>query len=199
MNNTQHTYLDNLPNLGGYQDEFLRKIASKSELLTFKKGELILRIGEPNRWIGIIAHGLVRAYEQMDNQEENFWAFFKENQCCACPFALQNEAFSKTNLEALEDTTLIAINVQDFDRIRLESPAFEANFLRGVSNQMTLLMKEKSLLLNMTAIERYDYFLNNYPEMIQRLSLGHISTFLGIRQSSLSRIRRQMSRGHGVE
>lgn len=196
MNNTTLTYLQAIPDLTEYGQEFLHRFARKSQVLTYRKGESILLAGEPNQWIGIVYKGLVKAYEKMDNQEESFWAIFKENDYCVCPFTLLEGKFSKTSLVAVENTTILALSLNDFSRIRKEYPRFEARVLQVLSNRMMYLMKEKSLLLNMTAIERYEYFLNEYPDMMQRLPLGHISTFLGIRQSSLSRIRRSLSQQH---
>lgn len=40
-----------------------------------------------------------------------------------------------------------------------------------------------------TATERYKKLLKNNPELIQRIQLGQISSYLGITQVSLSRIR----------
>lgn len=193
MNNTKLAYLQNVPALAEHGQEFLYQIAEKSNLLTYRKGEMILHRGHPNQWIGIICQGLVKAYENMDNKEENFWAVFKEDDYCVCPFTFMKGSLSETNLEALENTTILTINLQDFAKIRAKYPRFEARVLQVLSHRMMVLMKEKSLLLNMTAVERYEYFLQSYPDMMQRLPLGHISKFLGIRQSSLSRIRRSLS------
>ena len=40
-----------------------------------------------------------------------------------------------------------------------------------------------------TAQERYQLLLENYPEIILRVSLGHIASLLGITQQTLSVIR----------
>ena len=58
----------------------------------------------------------------------------------------------------------------------------EQNFVR----QEKLLMERFA-----TATEKYQNLVSKYPEILQRVSLGHIASFLGITQSTLSRIRRK--------
>jgi len=41
----------------------------------------------------------------------------------------------------------------------------------------------------MTAVEKYDYLLKNFPEMIQRAKLKHIASLMDVSQETLSRIR----------
>jgi len=41
----------------------------------------------------------------------------------------------------------------------------------------------------MTAKERYDLLLSTFPDVTQRVNLGHIASLLGISQETLSRIR----------
>jgi hypothetical protein len=50
-----------------------------------------------------------------------------------------------------------------------------------------LLMESKTK----TAEERYHKLKINYPEIIQKIPLKHLSTFLGIAPQSLSRIRKK--------
>ena len=41
----------------------------------------------------------------------------------------------------------------------------------------------------MSAKERYNLLLTIFPDITQRVNLGHIASFLGISQETLSRIR----------
>jgi len=44
-----------------------------------------------------------------------------------------------------------------------------------------------------TAKERYEDLVKNHPELLMRIQLGHIASYLGITQVSLSRIRAERS------
>jgi multidrug transporter EmrE-like cation transporter len=60
--------------------------------------------------------------------------------------------------------------------------------------EMELLATEERLISMLSAIasERYKELLEKEPELLQRLPLGNIATYLGITQASLSRIRAQI-------
>ena len=47
-------------------------------------------------------------------------------------------------------------------------------------------------MLSAVASERYHELLEKEPDLLQRLTLGSIATYLGITQASLSRIRAQI-------
>jgi hypothetical protein len=49
-------------------------------------------------------------------------------------------------------------------------------------------------MITETAEERYTQLLMNRPEIFQQASLKNIATYLGVTDTSLSRIRRDLSR-----
>ena len=56
-------------------------------------------------------------------------------------------------------------------------------------NVLTILSDRVESFLFNTAKERYLKFITENPELLQRVSLTHLSSFLGIERQSLSRIR----------
>ena len=60
--------------------------------------------------------------------------------------------------------------------------------------EMELLATEERLISMLSAIasERYKELIEKEPDLLQRLPLGNIATYLGITQASLSRIRAQI-------
>ncbi|MDD6745196.1 MAG: Crp/Fnr family transcriptional regulator, partial [Bacteroidales bacterium] len=59
-----------------------------------------------------------------------------------------------------------------------------------------LLATEERLISMLSAIasERYKELLEKEPDLLQRLPLGSIATYLGVTQTSLSRIRAKITR-----
>jgi CRP/FNR family transcriptional regulator, anaerobic regulatory protein len=52
-------------------------------------------------------------------------------------------------------------------------------------------LMERTLCLQFkTAKENYDQFSNQHTHLLQRVSLGHIASYLGISPETLSRIRK---------
>ena len=71
-----------------------------------------------------------------------------------------------------------------------------SGFLASTILSMTLLATEERLISMLSAIasERYKELLEKEPDLLQRLPLGSIATYLGVTQTSLSRIRAKITR-----
>lgn len=184
-----------IPEFSDLPDNVVNALIGVAQTVRYPKGAVFHQSGEKCNWIGFIVKGLVRGYQFMNNREENVWGLFKEGDFFSCPHAFVNPAKSINNFQALEELELLILPLKPFDSVCVENPTLKIRTYQTVTRLLLHQMEEKSRLLNMTASERYEYFLQQYPDMIFRVPLGQISSFLGIRQSSLSRIRRQMSEG----
>ncbi|HLW30552.1 MAG TPA: hypothetical protein VKX29_06815 [Brumimicrobium sp.] len=56
---------------------------------------------------------------------------------------------------------------------------------------LTKVVNKLNAIQFQTAKERYEYMLKEFPDISQRVSLGHIASYLGMTQETLSRIRRR--------
>ena len=66
-------------------------------------------------------------------------------------------------------------------------------FGRILSTEMlTKVVNKLNAVQFQTARERYDYMLKEFPDISQRVPLGHIASYLGMTQETLSRIRRNI-------
>lgn len=90
----------------------------------------------------------------------------------------------------LEDTTLYYISNIDLENFYKSSQ--EMNTIgRKIAEDYCKILEERSFLLQThSAEQRYHWLLHNSPEALQRISLGHIASYLGITQETLSRIRK---------
>ena len=75
------------------------------------------------------------------------------------------------------------------EQLYQESPQFERFGRKMYEQQLAYLDAFYKGYLFMTAKERYDLLLSVFPDVTQRVNLGHIASFLGISQETLSRIR----------
>jgi CRP-like cAMP-binding protein len=53
--------------------------------------------------------------------------------------------------------------------------------------------EHSEMLRKLSAEERYQHILNEYPHLLQRVSLTQLSSWLGLSRESLSRIRSKIS------
>jgi len=63
---------------------------------------------------------------------------------------------------------------------------------RKIAEELCIILEERITSLHTeSAEERYQSLVTNHPHLLQRLSLGHIASYLGITQETLSRIRKR--------
>lgn len=93
------------------------------------------------------------------------------------------------NVELLEDCLVYKLNTQDIRKLYTENIEIANWGIKFAENE--LLKAEDRLLTRQfgTATNRYEILLKNYPNLLQRVQLGYIASYLGITQVSLSRIR----------
>ena len=64
-------------------------------------------------------------------------------------------------------------------------------FVRLLSIEMLTSVAQKlNAIQFQTARERYDYMISEFPDISHRIPLGHIASYLGMTQETLSRIRK---------
>lgn len=94
------------------------------------------------------------------------------------------------NLQFLEDSEIYAISADDLNDLYRIYP--ELNLIgRKIAEELCVLLEERSISLHTeSAIERYHSLIRQQPNLLNRINLGHIASFLGITQEILSHIRR---------
>lgn len=155
-----------------------------------KKGEIILSEGQVCDHIYFIGKGSLRGFYFHDGKEITSWIEF-ENDFSSATYSFVTRKPGFENIEATENSLLYAISFDDLNRIYLKHPEF--NYIgRLLTEKYYVGLMERTICLQyQTATERYEQLVANQPYMLQRASLGHIASYLGISQETLSRIRKK--------
>ena len=102
---------------------------------------------------------------------------------------------SLESIQALIDCTGWYLDCQRLNELFHSIPEFR-EFGRGVLVNGFVTLKQRMLsMINETAEERYQALLTTNPEILQHAQLRHIASYLGITDSSLSRIRKEITHG----
>ena len=154
-----------------------------------KKGDVLIKEGSIHHSVYFIKTGALRSYYiNNDGKDVTHWFGFEGD----IAVSLGNFIHSKPsleNIEFLEDSVVLKISRTKL--LELYDTHIEiANFGRKLAEQALLEMEEQILLTQFTdAKTRYNQLIDKYPHILQRVKLGHISSYLGITQVTLSRIR----------
>ncbi len=173
-------------------DESLKNdIRNWSEVIHVRKKEKLIQQGETSKYIYFIYKGSIRSYYINNEGHENVsWLLF-ENELAIAVYSFFSQKPSFETLETLEDSILLRLSFERLNQLYMTYPRF--NYIGRLLTELYYIRSEEkaNALRMMTAKERYNNLLEQYPQVIQRVSLGHIASYLGITQHTLSRIRSQ--------
>ena len=149
-----------------------------------KKGTLLQQKGEISSKVYLVESGLLRSYTIDEKGKEHIYMFGPENWLVAdnCESNTPCQLF----IDAIEDTI---INVATKEELLKEGPDLNALLKRLDTMQNRIIM-----LMSSNAKERYLHFIKTYPNIIQRVPLKMVASYLGITPESLSRVRNELSK-----
>jgi len=170
-------------------DEELDFVAANISILELKKKQILFCENEVQKYIAFIYSGLIRSYFVNENGKEINNAFFSENEFATDYLAFIKQQKTKYTFECLEDCILISIPFETVETAYDRYKNF-ANFGRKIAEwALENRTKKYESFLFETAEERYLRFYSENKNILSRLSLTHLASYLGIERQSLSRIR----------
>ncbi|WP_316805634.1 Crp/Fnr family transcriptional regulator [Pedobacter nototheniae] len=168
--------------------EIEKRINQQTFPISYKKNKFLISPLDRNEYLFLIIKGVVRGFVKDGKNEITTW-IAKENEVVGTIRNLWTDEESSEYLQALEDVELIAIPHTLSDDL-YENFA-EANIVgRKMMELYYRAAEERAYLCRISSAEkRYRRFLVSYPDLIHRVSLKHIASFLAIRLETLSRVR----------
>ena len=164
-------------------------LLKRAQHATYLAGHQLVREGEFADDMFLVLQGVVRAYYLKDGRDISDWFAFEGDFICAINSYFMGVP-SPHYIELLEDSELIVIAKQDVDWLMEEHRDFERLGYKSVTKTMLDLQQRIVALQFEPAKQKYENLLERYPAILQRVSLSHIASFLGITLETLSRIRR---------
>ena len=167
-------------------EEYVVSIAKEKSV---SKGDVLIRQGQAVKNTYFVKDGCIRAYCIDKNGKEHTLQFAIKNWWISDFMAIYNNELSTLTIECITDSNIIEFNTEKLNGIYSIFPEFEAFQRKNLERHVVSLHKRILNQLQLTAAERYDLFLKQYPDIEQYTPNYHIASYLGITQQSLSRIR----------
>lgn len=177
--------------MGTLSSTLKENIILNSEVVTVPKKHKLLIESEKCDTIYFIVKGAIRIfYLNKDGMETNTWFLF-ENELAISVYSFFASQPSLEYVETLEDCTLITLKKSKLDW--LYQTFVEFNVIGRKLTEYYYIRNEAQAngLRMLSAKERYELLFKAQPQLFQRISLGHIASYLGISAETLSRIRKQ--------
>jgi CRP-like cAMP-binding protein len=154
-----------------------------------KKKETILMEGNTCKNIYFVQQGAIKQYYLCEGKEfiQNF--FFEKNMASHFNSFLTQTA-SNCYLEALEETHVLVLSYDDFQKIYKIHPQLNECLAICMARMNT---QRVNLLLLSDALLRYKKLLNDEPNVLQRVPQYMVASYLGMTPETLSRIRKKIA------
>ncbi|MCG6187551.1 Crp/Fnr family transcriptional regulator [Maribellus maritimus] len=148
--------------------------------------------GKVANHVGFIERGLFRSFFYDDNANDITTHFFQPGTVLISMKSFNDQVPARENIVALEDSEIYVINHEEMMELYKRVPAWRQITKDVDEMKYNDLMNRSIQLQTLTAKERYELFCQNYPEIIKRVALRHIASYLGIDIATLSRIRKKL-------
>lgn len=149
----------------------------------------LLKEGAICRKVCVIEKGSVRSWLNHDGREICFQFFF-EGDVVYAPESFRKQIPGQYNIETMEPVEARWLGPAEMELVKKEQVLYHYMLEKSADLQADFMRHFFSYLKN-TPRERYEYLLQNHPEIIQRVPLQYIASYLGITAVSLSRIRKR--------
>lgn len=154
----------------------------------FPKHHLLTKAGCLNHYIYFIQKGCTRTYLLVDGKEITNW-FSREGDITFSSNALYHGTEGFEYVEVLENSVIFSMPIKALNKL-YERNIEVVNWSRIIHQEVLLEMQTLRIdRLSHTSKERYDKFVQNNPDLINRVNLGYIASYLGMTQQHLSAIR----------
>jgi CRP-like cAMP-binding protein len=170
------------------------EIAARFKAVSYLRNEYFLKEGQASNEYLFIEQGFMRAFAVDTDGNDVTTNFYAESQVVFEVSSFFNRTRSPENIQCLADTTGFILTFEELNGLFHSLPAFREFgrliLVRGFS-QLKLRMLS---MITQTAEQRYLDLLATSPQILQFAPLKQVASYLGITDTSLSRIRKDLIR-----
>jgi len=182
-------YLDSKIVLTQEQADWIRSLCVIKKL---RRHRYLVQAGDVCKYHAFVSKGCLRSYSVDDAGVEHIVKFAIENWWIADRNSLMSGEPATLNVDAIEDSEVVLISKQDYDLICDQVPAFNNMVNNLLQSAYGKLQNRMLANISLTAGEKYENFLQSYPQLALRVPQSMIASYLGISPETLSRVRNQI-------
>jgi len=161
---------------------------------TVSKGEVLIREGQTVNKTFFTTDGCLRSFCIDKEGKEHTLQFAIRDWWISDFMAIYNDEPASLTVDCITDSVVVEFNAQKLNSIYSRFSEFEAFQRKNLERHVVSLHKRILNQLQLTALERYNLFLKQYPNIEQHVPNYHIASYLGITQQSLSRLRAEIAK-----
>ena len=176
-------------------------IKSKLKIEHYKKGDVILHLGDVCKKLMFINSGLARGYMIDENGKDHTWVIYfnDSNAHMTNLFVVDYESFvnqkaSQLTIDVLEDCEVVSVAYEDL--MFLYNKTKKGDRFGRLMSQEAYSYLHNFMIQRQThsAKERFESFMKETPYLLDKVPQYHIATLLGMTPQHLSRLKKSYLR-----
>lgn len=170
--------------------EDIELIKSRVQVKILKKGDFFLEAGKIAREIGFVNDGILTVFFLNEEGEHITRAFIPKNHFALNMASFNSKQPSEVSFTSVAHSELLVFSEKAINELADSIPLWNLLIAQISLTVLGNKFKISDNMLRQDAKTRYLDFLKIYPGLANQIPLSALASYLGIRQSSLSRIRK---------
>ena len=175
-----------------FMHDELDEIFQAHEKVTFQKGDLILEEGKTANEYYILEKGLARSFVNDFNGNEVTTHFFADNEIVIEVLSLFQRIPSQENIVCITDCECYRLDYDTFQDLFHKIPNLREWGRSWMSKELFAYKQRSVEMFTLSATKRYLNLLEQKAQVVQFAPLKQIASYLGVTDTSLSRIRKEL-------
>lgn len=170
----------------------LAALMKVAKVMRVKKGEVLVNIGEMDHRLCAVLTGFFRIYTiRTDGEERTVYLAGKGMPVGASKTVFGNEPSNEV-IVALEDSLLVYADSKAFKEVCEQRPRLYKMYATILEKSMLEAIERLEFHSVMLPDQRYEYLMQHRPEILEKVPLKYIASYIGITPVSLSRLRARL-------
>ena len=177
-----------------FSTQQVKEIVQLFEEKEIAKNDLLLRKGQVANHYLFLEEGFMRAFVYDVEGKDVTTGFYPPGTVVVEVSSFFNRTPTRENIQALANCKGWYITYEQLNHLFHAYPEFR-EFGRSILVKILTTLKNRALsMITETAEQRYEHLLKSNPDIFQNVPLKHIASYLGITDTSLSRIRKEFAK-----
>lgn len=185
-------FIEYILQFGDLNKQQIDLIISKSKIVELQKNAYLSEAGKIPRYVGFVLEGVFRFCYYNNKGEEITHYFIYENSFVADYQRFEAQAVASEYVQAVTDCKLLVFSKKAWDEISNTILNWDVISAKIEKKCLIDSIEKRSPLVSEDATTRYLSFIEKFPNLVNRIPLSFVASYLGVTQQSLSRIRKNI-------